>query len=142
MTMTSAKQERRFIPESGNPPMMGLFRIRVEVSDPADIQMARAETVEALVDTGATYAALPADVLRRLGIAKLGKMAVTLADGRTAERDYGVALLRIDSRAIGATILWGEERDLAVLGSTVLEQAGLGVDPVRKRLVPVQAIQA
>ncbi len=44
---------------------MGAFRVRREVGNPAG---GRFESIEALVDTGATYTVLPPDLLERLGI--------------------------------------------------------------------------
>src|SRR5512138_2673315 len=45
----------------------------------------RMETVDALVDTGATQLVLPMDVCQRLGFSWLKPLAVRLADGKPQE---------------------------------------------------------
>ena len=49
----------------------------------ADIRRA---TVKAVADTGAVMLALPEDVVERLGVAVVGAIACTYADGRRGER--------------------------------------------------------
>jgi len=44
---------------------MGSFRVQVEIGDPAGN---RFDTIEALVDTRATYTWVPRDLLERLGV--------------------------------------------------------------------------
>ena len=63
---------------------MGTFRVRVEVGDPAG---ERYEAVEAVVDSGATYTALPATLLRGFGVVPHARATFVLADGRQVERE-------------------------------------------------------
>ena len=65
---------------------MGTFQVAIEVGDP-DGQ--RYETVEALVDSGATYTTMPASLLSRLGVSPHSKRTFVLADGTRIERDFG-----------------------------------------------------
>src|SRR3970040_2760819 len=74
---------------------MGTFRVSIEVGDPAG---QRYETVEALVDTGATYATLPAPLLHALGVVPHARETFVLADGRRVERDIGRTWIRVDGR--------------------------------------------
>ena len=48
---------------------MGVFRVPIEIGAPSGSEF---ETVDAVVDTGATYTMLPGSVLTRLGIAPTG----------------------------------------------------------------------
>jgi len=57
---------------------VGTFRVAVEIGDAAG---ERWETVEALVDTGATYTTVPAALLRRLGVTPHVRDTFVLAVG-------------------------------------------------------------
>src|SRR5713101_5977165 len=63
---------------------MGTFRVAVEIGDAAG---ERWESVEALVDTGATYTSVPAPLLERLGVTPQARATFVLADGRRVARD-------------------------------------------------------
>lgn len=95
------------------------------------------EPVEALVDTGATYTWLPASLLSRLGLQPAFRRRFTLADGRSIERDVGQAAVRIDGQALFTVCIFGDEGSTPLLGAVTLEEFGLAVDPVNKRLIPV-----
>jgi len=94
------------------------------------------EKVEALADTGATLTLLPAEILRQAGVKPDGRVSVQLADGKTVERESGHAWVSVDGRDTACRLLFGTREDASLLGLTVLEQLGLAVDPVQRRLVP------
>ena len=121
---------------------MGIFKIQVAVGLLENGRLVFPETVELLVDTGATYTTIPSKILQKLGVKPVGNISVKLADGKIVEKPYGGVWLNVSGRPVSVTVLFGEEKDLPILGATSLEQAGFGVDPVAKHLVPVQAIQA
>ena len=58
-----------------------------------------AETVEALVDTGATFSAVPAEVLERLGVIPHREVRLRLANGHIYDQRIGRLLARIDGVA-------------------------------------------
>jgi predicted aspartyl protease len=120
---------------------MGLFSVKVRIADLSG-PAALGQELELLVDTDATYTTIPEDVLARHGVRRLGQIKVKLADGRWVAKDYGAAIVAVDGMTVGTTVLFGAPGDLPLLGATTLELASLAVDPVGKRLVPVQAIQA
>ena len=99
-----------------------------------------AQTLEVLVDTGAVLSMLPAAMLESLGVQRLGKITARVADGRLIERDVGNARLRVEGQEVWSRVIFGEPADPSLLGLTVLEQLGLMVDPVGRRLVPTQII--
>ncbi len=116
---------------------MGTFRVSIEVGDPAG---QRYETVEALVDTGATYTTLPAPFLHGLGIVPHARDTFVLADGRRVERDIGRAWIRVDGRTEFTLVVFGEPGTPPLLGAYALEGLRLAADPVARRLTPVPGL--
>lgn len=113
---------------------VGTFRHPIEIGPLAGD---RFETVEALVDTGATYTWVPRGLLERLGIVPQERQPFILADGRRVEYDMAQVRVRLDGRERFTICIFGDEGTEPVLGSLTLEGFGLGVDPVNRRLIPV-----
>lgn len=97
------------------------------------------ETIEALVDTGATYTSIPAPILERLGIEPIGAIRLRLANGQTEHRPIGQARALIDGDVRTMVCVFSFPDAPAVIGAVTLEVFGLGVDPIAQRLVPVEA---
>ena len=116
---------------------MGTFNITLAVGDPQGESYA---SVEALVDTGATYTMLPASMLQNLGVVPRDRAEFELADGNVAEMDIGRTWVRINGRSEIVPIIFGEEGTPALLGAVTLEIFRLGVDPVRQGLIPVRGL--
>ena len=116
---------------------MGTFKVAIEVGD---LQGQHYERIEALVDTGASYLALPRSLLTRLGVVEVERRPFSLADGRTVEYPLGVVSLRMDGRAFPVLCVFNEEGTEPALGTVPLETFGLAVDPVGRRLVPVPGL--
>ena len=114
--------------------MVGTFHYAIEVGDP---QGTRFETVDALVDSGASYTTLPPSVLRRLGVTPHEQVLFLLADGRRLERDVGRTWVRIDGKAEVTLVVFGDEEAEPLVGAYTLEGLRLGVDPLNRRLVPI-----
>ncbi len=113
---------------------MGTFLVSLEVGDP---QGERFETVEALVDTGATYTTLPASTLRRLGVSPQRRGLFRLADGSRIERDIGQTRVRLEGDEAIVPVIFGDEDAQPLVGAVTLEIFLLGVDPVEGRLMRV-----
>lgn len=113
---------------------MGALRTLVNVANPVD--RSRAETMELLVDTGATFTVLPPDLWQRVGLTSEISRRLRTADGRVLEREQGLAYLEIDGYQGTVPVVQGGEGDIPVLGVTSLEILGLAFDPVRRKLVP------
>ena len=113
---------------------MGTLLVSLEVGDPQGEQF---ETVEALVDTGATYSTLPASTLRRLGVSPHTRGLFRLADGSRIERDVGQTWVRLEGRGAIVPVIFGDEDAQPLVGAVTLEIFLLGVDPVEGRLMPV-----
>ena len=116
---------------------MGTFRVEISIGDP---QGQRYETVEALVDTGATYTTVPASLLRRLGVQPSGRAPFRLADGRLREYDLGETRARVDGQSVTTIVVFGDEGIEPLLGAYTLEGLRLAPDPVGQRLIPVPGL--
>ena len=113
---------------------MGQFRVSIEVSG---MEGGERVSLDALVDTGASYLAVPASLLRSLGVQPHRTLQFTLADGRVIERGMGRVWLRIGDREEVTVVAFNDEETLPLLGAVALEDLSLGVDPLARRLIPV-----
>lgn len=116
---------------------MGTFSVALEIGDP---QGRRYETINALVDSGATYTTLPASMLRRLGVAALDNANFILADGSRMQREVGQTWTRLEGKEFIAPVVFGDETAQSLLGAVTLKIFRLGIDPVRQRLIPVDGL--
>jgi predicted aspartyl protease len=116
---------------------MGAFRVRVEI---AELEGTRFDTVEALVDTVATYTWLPADLLNGLGVRPQEERPFVLADGRQVTYRIGWIQVRLDKRTQPTIAVFGEPGSESLLGVFTLDGFGVAADPVNRRLMPVPAL--
>jgi len=91
--------------------------------------------VEALVDTGATYPALPKDMIEKLGLTFLREVDGEVAGGHAKLRLYGLAIVQIEDRIAGCPVIERPKGTSPVIGVVALEQMGFRVDPVTGRLI-------
>ena len=113
---------------------MGQFAVRTIIAHPGDPH--RAAEVELLVDTGATLSWLPRQILEQLGIPRLLRRRLLLADGGFVERDTAGVLMRVHGTDGMVTVVIAEPGDAHLLGATALETLGFGIDPIRQQLIP------
>ena len=116
---------------------MGTFTVSLGV---AELQGQQFIELEALVDTGATYTSIPEDVLERLGVEVRETRPFEIADDRVVEYPVGYATMRVNDREVIALVVFGPPGTAPLLGATTVETAGLGVDPINQRLIPVGAL--
>ena len=95
-------------------------------------------TVDALVDTGASFTSMPEGVLRELGIQPVRRARLRLADGSSHVQSLGEVVAEIDGESVQTLVIFGPEGSPAAIGAYTLEGLLLGVDPVEKRLVPLE----
>ncbi len=93
-------------------------------------------TIDALVDTGASFTTVPASLLRRLGVVPHRRAPLRLADGSIAESEIGRIRSAIDGLEEADLCVFGAEDAPPVIGAHTLQVMLLGVDPVNARLVP------
>jgi len=113
---------------------VGTFRVPVEIGDPTG---QRWESVEALVDTGASYTLVPRSILQRLGVSGSFRHPFDLADGRRMECEMAETRVRLNGQTRTTLVIFGEEEAVSLLGAYTLEGFGLAPDPVGRRLIPV-----
>ena len=97
---------------------MGTFTVPLEVADPLGRNY---ETIDALVDSGATYTVLPTSVLERLGVVPHGARRFVLADGTRIERGFGRTWMRLDGREDLSPVVFWDEGAQPLLGAVTLE---------------------
>jgi len=106
----------------------------------AELAGAKRERVRMLVDTGATYTVLPADLAKRLKITEAPRrLNVRLADGRRKSMRVGTVFIRLLGREAADTALIGPAGIEPLLGAEALEALGLAVDPTSRKLKPTRA---
>ena len=116
---------------------MGTFRVQIDVGDPEGREYV---PVEALVETGATWTALPSYLLHQLGVSPHTSAEFDMADGSAVKHDIGRTLERFDGRSDMVPVVFLEEGMIPLLGAVTLEIFLLAVDRVRQRLVPVRGL--
>ena len=113
---------------------MGQFKVTVTLHPQ---KYGAARTVEALVDTGAGYSMFPRPLLEALGCQAIRSQRVVLTDGRMEEWSLSQVDVEYEGRRAPTPVLMGPPDSPVLLGATTLEELGLGVDPLNRRLIPV-----
>ena len=115
---------------------MGTFRVPLEIGNPFN-QLTR--SVDALVDTGATFSMAPASLLRGLEIESTQTVTFRIGNGDTIQYPTGMATFSTAGRHGFGRIAFGPEGQY-LLGATALEDLMLVPDPIGQRLVPSEAL--
>ena len=117
---------------------MGTFNVEIEVGD---LSFNHFETVEVLVDTGATYTMLPTTLLRSLGVTPVSVRNFVIANGQRIQRNIGgQAAVQIGDEVLFDLVVFTDDGSPPVLGAFTMEAFSLAADPVNRRLVPVDAL--
>jgi len=98
--------------------------------------------LEFLIDTGALFSVVPADVLENLHVAHLERHDFTLADGTHRAYDVGEASFELAGRARTSQVVFGPAGVTPLLGALTLESLGLMVNPVTRELLPMRLLLA
>ena len=122
---------------------MGLFYVKGSLAGPTG----RKEETEFLVDTGATLLVVPRPMAERLGLTPTRSQRVMIAGGQHEVWPVAEVRLALDGeetttpcfiapavRSLGP----GRPGGPPLLGAVALESLFLAVDPVAKRLIPVE----
>lgn len=113
---------------------MGTFRTNVELENPAR-PGERRQLSDVLVDTGAELSWFPGALLESLGIERRKRLRFRQASGTVLTRWTGGAAIYVDDIWTLDEVVFGEGKDLTLLGARSLEGLNVRVDPVRKILV-------
>lgn len=92
-----------------------------------------------LVDSGAVYSVAPAGVLKKLGIKPESTLKFILANGEEIEKDVGQASFAINGENWTAPVIFGDP-EVFLLGATTLENMGLILDPIHRKLKPLPMV--
>jgi predicted aspartyl protease len=113
---------------------MGTFRVSVELESTTQPGR-RTRLSDVLVDTGAELSWMPAVVLDGLGVERKKVWRFRQADGTILERSTGYVIVHASGTETTDEVVFGEPRDLILLGARTLEGLNLRVEPATKRLV-------
>ena len=116
---------------------MDLFRVTIHLAGATGDS---SKSMEALVDTGASYSWIPRDVLEGLGVRPDEERVFVLADGREVRYPMAWVRVRLDERTQPTLVVCGDSGTEPLLGAFTLEGFGLGVDPVNRRLIRVPGL--
>jgi clan AA aspartic protease len=98
--------------------------------------------VEFLVDSGATLSVLPWSVWHALGLEPLRTMRFVLADGTAVSRRISDCRFRFRGVQAPSTVVLGQRRDTALLGTLTLEALSLVLNPFERTLRPMRMMLA
>lgn len=115
---------------------MGVFRKTVRLSN---IWETTVREVEAYIDTGSHRCQVSEDMARELQLVPMGEIRIRYADGREATRP--LTLMRVELVGLSEMVsvqrtIIGPPGSEPLLGAYLLEDLGLGIDPVDGRLIP------
>ena len=116
---------------------MGIFSVPISIGDPQGENWIE---LNALVDTGASVVSLPTPLLVDLGIATHARQRFRVHRNGVKILDIGRARIRAEGKETSTLVAFNDEITPPLLGSLALEALFLGVDPVKRRLVPVDGL--
>jgi hypothetical protein len=119
---------------------MGMFQQRVRVLNSKKPELSFEE--EFWVDSGAVYSFVPEDYLERIGVEPSATRRLIFADGRPESRLLGFCDFQIEGLEgrIPCPVIFGPKGSLFLLVATALENFGVDVDRIEKRLKPILAV--
>ena len=116
---------------------MGLTKVTVTVSNLTKSK--RGYESLFLVDTGAIDCMSPESELIKAGIGVENKKVYELANGQTVEYKYGFARIAFMGDETVGAVIFGPEDTEPILGVVALENLGIRVDLVSRKLVRMTA---
>ena len=106
------------------------------VADPSERGL-RAE-LEFIVDTGAIYTVIPKSVAEGLRLKETDRRKFKIANGDVVEYPISEAYIIINGEGVTSVVAVADEKTPVLLGVTTLELLGLRVDPVTRKLTPLE----
>ena len=118
---------------------MGAFSHPITLIGTQDTQ---SETLDGLVDTGATFTSAPEATLERNGIRRENQIRFRLANGEVVEHAIGEVVAEMGGVRRTIICIFGPEgvQALTGIGAHTLKAFLLAVDPVEQRLIPTEAL--
>lgn len=116
---------------------MGLTKVSVTISNLTKSK--KGYEALFLVDTGAIDCLVPANKLQKAGIKQEGSEVYELANGEAVEYKYVFARVEFMGAETVCQVIFGPENAEPILGVAALENTGIGVDPVSRKLLKMTA---
>jgi clan AA aspartic protease len=110
---------------------MGMTGVSLTITNPMTGESLRSNF---LVDSGASYTALPYRLTKKLKLKPSFEREFSLADGTRIKRQIGNALVEYQGEQVATPVILGEKGDEALLGALTLEALGLVLDPLKREL--------
>lgn len=119
---------------------MGDMYLKLIVANQKEPQ--RHKEVTFLVDTGATWAWMPNEIAKAIGIEPAGTTPVELADGSTREFPYGFCLFTYDGQTVSGNVVIGPSESEPLVGNHTLQDFRLIVDLERGEITRRRGLRA
>ena len=116
------------------------MKVTIGVGDPQGRTFEDIEVTVDTRDTGSTYTAVPRELLQRLGVPVERSLPSETADGTVVSVDVGNTVIRLEGREFHTPIVFADEGEPSLLGMVSLAEAALAVDPLARRLIPVNLL--
>ena len=94
-----------------------------------------------LVDTGVIDSLAPRPRLEAIGLKPVGQRVYQTADGREVTLDIAVARIDVMGEITAGVVIFGDADAEPLLGVTVLESAGLEMDPQNQSLKEIPSVR-
>ena len=114
---------------------VGTFRVDFTIRNRVD---GRERALNGLVDTGASYTVIPADILDELGIERERTRTFSLADGSQLELAIGWTEMELLGETASVYVIFGADSRKVLLGAMALEAFALAADAKNHRLIPAE----
>ena len=126
---------------------MGEVRVKVKLENDGDLFLynegkisakeIRQMEIDAMVDTGAVMILLPQDMIETLGLKKIDRTIVALANDEKIEMDIaGTISLTACGRRMKTDCLVGPPLCEPLIGQIILERLDLIIDPIKQTVTP------
>lgn len=136
MTETHQKAEQWIIlPGTTIGGEVGTFSVDFVIRNRATAQ---ARTLNGVVDTGASYTVIPAQILDELGIEREETKVFSFADGSRRELAIAWAEMELQGQRGNVYVMFGPDSRKTLIGALALETFALAADAKYRRLIPAE----
>ena len=98
----------------------------------------QARSLRGVVDTGASYTMIPAQILDELGLERDETLLFSFADGSRRELSIGWAEMELQGHRRNVYVMFGVDSRKILLGAMALETFGMAADAKNHRLIPAE----
>jgi predicted aspartyl protease len=117
---------------------MGTFTVGCLIKNHVDREKS-VKIPRLMVDTGSDATWIGRKLLEQIEIKAEKRRAFQMANGQQVYRDVGYAIVRVGGRETVDEVVFAEAGDYILLGARALEGLMLWVDPMKKKLIEIEA---